>query len=571
MDTLYIACRIYLTAPLKCVYPRIVNTNFHLRKCERANCKYEHCSEWERRATRRDSVAWSVATVYKMAPTRAVRLFLLLDTPYHTYKRLNKKIGIHPINRERHLFGEFHHLYNKLRMYPDRFWNYMRMSVRSFDYLLEKVGPHLEKIATNFVQNSYISPAERLVITIRKIMNIIYQGTEDLHLVRELLEIMVNSEVSSKKNSCGGTSWTNVWDSICNFLFSNSRNRSSLVSHSRFLLVLVSVLVVLDEDADGGLVIVCGSDNSEIFVGAGDSSTFIIYRFLVTGTTYKHLGHEFRIGYSTVSEIVKETCVIIWETLQEDYMPFPNQQQWQQIIEEYTTLWNFPNCFGAIDGKHCQIKCPPNSGTTHFNYLKYYSLGLQAVADANKKFITIEVGSKGSESDGGVFQSSTLYNLLETNRLNVPPDQALPNSNIVLPNVMIGDEAYPLKTYLMRPYPRPRNGVLDEGKQLFNDRLSRARKCIENAFGILYQKFRIFDTSILLKQSTAINVIKCACILHNFIRHFDGDSDLDYINNMEHRLNNENINARTVRNNRASNKAIDIRNSFKQYFLDGNL
>lgn len=51
-----------------------------------------------------------------MAPTRAVRavrLLLLLDTPYY-FGRLNRKVGIHPINRERHLFGEFHHLYYKL-------------------------------------------------------------------------------------------------------------------------------------------------------------------------------------------------------------------------------------------------------------------------------------------------------------------------------------------------------------------------------------------------------------------------------------------------------------------------
>lgn len=287
------------------------------------------------------------------------------------------------------------------------------------------------------------------------------------------------------------------------------------------------------------------------------------------------MGHEFRVGYSTVSEIVKETSAIIWGKLQGDYMPFPSQEQLETIIEEYNALWNFPNCFGSIDGKHCQIKCPPKSGTTYFNYLKYYSLGLQAVADANKKFITIEVGAKGSESDGGVFQCSTLYNLLETNGLNVPPDRALPNSNIIMPNVLIGDEAYPLKTYLMRPYPRPRNGILDNEKQRFNDRLSCARKCIENAFGILYQKFRIFDTSILLKEQTAINVIKCACILHNFIRHYDGGRDLDYvciINVLENKQNNINLNPRmTVRNNRAANTAINIRNSFKQYFAEENL
>lgn len=79
----------------------------------------------------------------------------------------------------------------------------------------------------------------------------------------------------------------------------------------------------------------------------------VICRFLATGTTYKHLAHEFRIGCSTVSDIVKEICIIIWEKLVEDYMPVPTQQQLQIVIEEYNTLWNFPNYFGSIDGKHC--------------------------------------------------------------------------------------------------------------------------------------------------------------------------------------------------------------------------
>ncbi|KAG5879569.1 hypothetical protein JTB14_019864 [Gonioctena quinquepunctata] len=119
-------------------------------------------------------------------------------------------------------------------------------------------------------------------------------------------------------------------------------------------------------------------------------------------------------------------------------MPVPNEQKLEEVIREYNTLWNFPNCFGSIDGKHCQSKCPSNTGSTYFNYLKYYSIGLQGVADAKKKCITIEVGSRGSESDGGVFQSSTLYNLLKTDRFNRPPEKALSNSNIVLPNVLIG-------------------------------------------------------------------------------------------------------------------------------------
>lgn len=183
--------------------------------------------------------------------------------------------------------------------------------------------------------------------------------------------------------------------------------------------------------------------------------------------------------------IVFETAEIIWSKLVQEYMPVPTEEHLQKVISDYYNRWKFPNCFGSIDGKHCQIKCPPNSGSSYFNYLKYFSIVLQGVADADKKFLTIEVGGRGKQSDGGTFIASTLFNLLEAKQFCVPPDQELPGSNIKLPNVLIGDEAYPLKKYLMRPYPRR---VLTPKREYFNTRLSTARKCIECAFGILYSK-----------------------------------------------------------------------------------
>ena len=80
---------------------------------------------------------------------------------------------------------------------------------------------------------------------------------------------------------------------------------------------------------------------------------------------------------------------------------------------------------------------------------------------------------------------------MENGSLNIPLDICLPGTNVEAPFVIVGDEDFPLKTYLMRQYPG-RQSSGNDFMTCFNNRLSRARRVSENAFGILAQKFRIF-------------------------------------------------------------------------------
>jgi hypothetical protein len=91
-------------------------------------------------------------------------------------------------------------------------------------------------------------------------------------------------------------------------------------------------------------------------------------------------------------------------------MPLPSKEQLEKIAKGFYTRWKFPSCIGCIDGKHCQLKCPVSSGSQYFNYLKYFSVALPGVADADKKFITIEVGARGKQSDGEHFHHRQFFN-----------------------------------------------------------------------------------------------------------------------------------------------------------------
>lgn len=299
---------------------------------------------------------------------------------------------------------------------------------------------------------------------------------------------------------------------------------------------------------------------------------FLRFRYLSTGLSFRNLATTIRMGVSTLSYIIHNTCITIWEELVDEFMPTPRLEQLRNIAEDYRKRWNFPNCIGAIDGKHCQIKCPTGSGSTYFNYMKYFSILLQGVADANKKFIAIEVGARGKQSDGGVFASSTLFNLIENNNFNIPPPKELPNINIKVPHVLVGDEAYPLKSYLMRPFPS-RN--LNPLKENFNKRLSSARKCIECTFGILRAKWRILGKDIEVQPDKAIAIIKCTCPLHNVVRERDGDNDPDYFNivtdsSNNTKIQNSNFSPTTDHHGarRSTNEAKEIRDTLANYFLE---
>ncbi|XP_050351879.1 uncharacterized protein LOC126774408 [Nymphalis io] len=281
-------------------------------------------------------------------------------------------------------------------------------------------------------------------------------------------------------------------------------------------------------------------------------------RFLATGCSFEDLQYAYRCGISTISNIIKDVCQQVWLNMRDDILPQNiTEETWKRIADRFERHAQFPNCIGAVDGKHIRIFKPGNSGSSHYNYKNYFSIILLAICDSDYKFIFCDIGCYGRHSDSTIFEDTIFFTKLQEKSLNIPKPRPISTDGCTLPYVLIGDEAFSLSENLLRPYPGKR---LTEKMRIFNYRLTRARRYVECSFGILTNKWRIFHTPMKLSLEFCKDVVKACCILHNFVRDRDGFTfeDTLTINGLE--------NIATIPNEGDSLSGPIIREKFSDYF-----
>ena len=182
------------------------------------------------------------------------------------------------------------------------------------------------------------------------------------------------------------------------------------------------------------------------------------------------------------------------------------------ITEEFEDLdGNFSQVVGAVDGTHIQIIGPKENRHDFICRKGYPSVILQGIVSAKKKFIDVATGYPGSLHDARVFRLSSISHhiadddLLQTPTVNI--------SGVDVGPLIIGDGAYPLKRYLMKPFPRI--GTLDQRQRRFNKELSKKRAVVENAFGLLKGRWRCLRNELNEDVAKAPRTVVACCILHN--------------------------------------------------------
>uniref|UniRef100_A0A8C1Z6F8 DDE Tnp4 domain-containing protein n=1 Tax=Cyprinus carpio TaxID=7962 RepID=A0A8C1Z6F8_CYPCA len=195
---------------------------------------------------------------------------------------------------------------------------------------------------------------------------------------------------------------------------------------------------------------------------------------LFTGESFRSLSYLFRVGVSTNRQFIPETCSAIYQVLKDKYL---------KVCDHKPT---------------CVLRCD------FFLYFSHsFSVVLMALVDSSYRFLYVDGGCNGRISDGGVFGGCSLQNALENRTVNIPAPAPLPGSDQLAPYCIVADEAFPLKEYLMKPYPNRRLSV----------------QVVENAFGILANRFRTFLNTINIQDTAKVeDIVLACCALHNFLR-----------------------------------------------------
>jgi hypothetical protein len=186
-------------------------------------------------------------------------------------------------------------------------------------------------------------------------------------------------------------------------------------------------------------------------------------------------------------------------SLKKKYIKWPTEHAREFVHDGFKSIGGIEDIIGAVDGTHFILQnAPQKDKYLYFTRKKRYALHCQGIVDHRGIFTSYDIGWPGSVHDAKVYRNSSFY----SNRLSLIKDN----------DFLIGDSAYPLSPFLIKLFSNPNRNQAE-----FNRIFSSHRIIIEHAFGRLKNRFAGIREISVKKIPTAINMIDCSIILHNFL------------------------------------------------------
>ena len=240
---------------------------------------------------------------------------------------------------------------------------------------------------------------------------------------------------------------------------------------------------------------------------------------LATPCKYRSVAHLFGLARCTVCCIVHDTCKAIVKLLLPNYIRFPTGDRLNEVVQGFLSKWGIPQCAGSIDGSHIPVRPPSLNHTDYYNRKGWYSVLVQAVVDHNYLFNDLYVGWPGSVHNARVLSNSAVYHKCHNG--DYLKGDTLQIGGHTIPIFLIGDSAYPLLSWLIKPFPM--TSSISGQQKTFNYRICRGRVVVEIAFGRFKAQWRRLIKQNDMLVENVLNIVAACCVLH-YICEIHGDT-----------------------------------------------
>ncbi|CAI7769967.1 unnamed protein product [Closterium sp. NIES-54] len=227
-------------------------------------------------------------------------------------------------------------------------------------------------------------------------------------------------------------------------------------------------------------------------------------KYFASAMTYHDMSKMFGLHRGLIHRLVDAFLVWFPRRIKRDWVRFPSEEVREEMALDFRAIKGVPNVIGAIDGTHIQIKGMEAHRGDCCNRKSVYSVQLQVTCDSKGVIWDYMVGNPGSMHDQGVFSTSDLHGRLE--------------SGEIAPYQLVGDAAYPLKSYMLTPLHAPRRRLMKKWEQTYNYVQSATRMVVGRTIGALKGRWRLFARRHESKLWRVCAGTVCIIILHNMLQ-----------------------------------------------------